>query len=1781
MQRKPLLACVLIFLMLSHSISNFSTYDNLQEQVYDNAQLNMTTETDSASATVFLHSRTSALQMGNQSTIQVLNHEIGTNDDQVNATQSLDISAFLDPQFATNATLNGQVAFALWIRGSGGPNSKATIEFNVHKTDSNGTVQGSAIVTASTSNVVFPTTFTEHTNTATVSNIQLTQGERLKLSVQITGNNGITYTARWGSNLYQSKVSLPITEPISVDSNNFVDDTLQSIDTYWIGTTGENTSMVLSLSSPLSINHVDKVTANLRDPNGVIQSTYNIATNDSSWQAQGHWNLTLPFDVNTIAGDWILEYEIDSLDAARWIQDYPGDETAGGYRIFTNVTIPVRYSAILSINCMDADGDSLSNVSIQVTADSVRRADLDSTCDSSGSSDIELPLNNIMLKFIYQNVEVANENLNFNGNQTLDVNTNVSDIVLNATHADGRPAGMIYVWVVHPNGTLMISGAAFNSTMTINNAPLGQYVISSSWMGNPLPSTVGVHTGSAGGTEIEINTTVTATYVNVTDQVGNPIEGVQLIARDVNTQTIRGAATTLANGLAAFDLMTDEYVLEPIWQRFSFPSQTVNFSGGQVNISLELHRVDFTIFDIHGNYLPFANLRVLDENNQTMILGDTNSSGEGDIRLPNGTYSIAVQWSSRYFYVGDMVVSPNANWNLTIPIGQFEFEIETLEGDSIDGAIVILEDEFGVQWSGLVTNSSGITMIRAPEGDFEISIELDGFLIHSQNMALDFNNTSVLIAVELPDIFVTVTTEDGQILDSVELQVKTFGESILDVGLTDENGTATLRAPDGVHILTARWLGIEIGQMNITVQGSTFVNFTATAYMVDFNAVDRSNQPVDNVTMLIRKASSSVILATAQTDSSGSLQVILPSGEYSIQGSWFGIEVLNTNLTVTSQMTIQVVVEVISVEINVVDIEGEALNGARVDLLRNGVFASTSSVNENGRAQFRVAAGSYTSVVTWFGIEVNRTDVSFQADEVSIPTLIAEVSSVYVEVVDRDGIAVDGVTVTIRDDFIILDQNISANGGNLRLRLPHGEYQATATLSGILVAEISDFQSPGLGVVIIEIALEKVQLTLTDLDDQALSEIQVFAHDPRTVGVLIAQSDENGIVTLRLPEGTYSLDFSWRGRIISSDNLTIPTQNEITYQLALREHTIFVKDADNQIAEGVVVTLRDTQDNVLVTEVLDQTGSVSALVGAGDHRLSISWAGLGLYSENYNPINNSTHTVNLPIGQVELNIVDLDDKPLANLGVIIRLQTGRLLDVVSTNSTGSANLYLPNSDIVITLQMQGYVIYETSVELSGQDSIELVAPVRTRTFVLHDTAQNPISAAEMYLVTSTGLRVGPAVSDGNGEFTIFLLPNELWLEAKWNGRQVLYQNLTDNQAPDTLIASVHMADLSFISPLDQSSQVVRNAVLRDAISGLSYTLPPSQSLQIPSGNHSVSLIWQDVALPDMLFEINQTGHVNLTLPLNVVELEFMRINRTALETDVLIELTQGVWSEVFSSSGNSTFVVPPGPVNMEVYLDSVLLKEVTLREELHDILLPIETYTLVIERTDGQELDTERLEVSWPGSDWILMTDIGVTGPSNTNWEARISYNEWYFEREMVIPSQSNVAKIFVEISNVSIEVLDRNGDFLKDTSCTFVGDETSTTVLTGSSATSFELLVGNYAYTCRVPSAGAVEDDGRRSSKEYSGEFNVNDGGINTLEIEVVELPFSEAAQVKGILSSGVGLTLGIAALLGWAVALVSMNKIISEKRKEKQDNAVVSNSDFGQPSKDSGIDIDDLFED
>ena len=1741
-----------VLLMLLQSAS--PTLLQLGQDEVERAPISITTTASSGTTTVFLQSRAAALQMGNGSTIEVLNHSIGTSDTSNSGSQTFDIAAFLDPSFATATVLSGTVSFALWIRGSGGPNSKASITFNLYRADANGTVTGAAVATASTSNVVFPTTYTEHTASTTVSNLQFAAGERLKLTVAVSGNNGITYEARWGSSLYQSRIELPISVPINVLSNDLADSNGLSLSTYWVGTTPASPTFTLNLSSPLTTAHIDEIRTELFAPNGTSVMTSTLNTSSPAYTGTSQWTALLPLNNQSAFGSWRLALEIDSLDAARWMVDHPGDATAAGMRMFANVTVPVAASSILTLNCMDADGQPLAGVGVQVWSQQVRRPDLDQPCGSSGQVDLEVPNGLVDLSLSYQGVTVAQPSFTVNGNTTQTVLTSVSDLTLNASHADGRPAGIVYVWVVHPNGTLMVSGLSFNSTVTFPSLPQGQYVVSASWMGNPIPSLTATHSGQAGGDVVELNTTVMASFVLVTDPQGQPIEGVQLIARDQQTQTIRGAATTLANGMAAFDLIEANYTLEPVWQRFVFPSMTVAFEGEQINITLQLEQISFTLTDLDGQSLPFANLRVLDDQNQTMVLADGNENGTGTLLLPNGTYPMAVQWSSRYFVLGPQTVSGPASWTLSVPLKTFEVTIENTNGDALDGVTVEVEDEFGAVWSGSMTNASGLSTVRSPEGIMAVSVFMDGFSISSTVETFDFDNSTMTIIVDIPDVIVHIATSDGTPLDAVELQIRTIGGAILDVGVSDENGTALLRAPDGQHVLSARWLGIEVGCMNLTVNGVTAVNFTADAYLVTFEAVDRSNLPVDNVTLILRKESSNVILATGVTATNGRIDMLLPVGTYDIQGSWFGVEVLNTVLTVQQAVLVEMTVEVLLVELNVVDTQGEPLNGARVDLLRNDVFAATGTVQANGRVQFRVAAGTFTAIATWFGIEVNRTEVAFSAQTVAMNTLVAEVTSVYVEVVDKEGLPVDGVTVTVRDGFVILDQNISANGGDLRLRLPYGSYQATATLSGILVAEIEDFVAPATGLVAIEIALERVDLSFVDLDGVQVGGIQVLANDPRTYGTMVTNTDENGDATLRLPVGNYTLDLVWKGRTIANVNLAVPTAvSEI--QLPLRQHTVRVQDANGEVAQGVRVTLRDPSDNILATEVLDERGSITVPVGDGLHRLSVAWAGLGLYSEIYTPINTSSHNVTLSIGDVALSVVDLDDQPVANLGVIIRLDSGRLLDVVTTNASGGARLYLPDSTVVLTLQIQGIIVGEETVVINGQSNVDLVAPIRTRTFVLLDTADHPLINAQAYLETSTGLRIGPAVSNGNGEVTVLLLPDESSLQVVWNGREVLMENMTDNQAPTELVTNVHTVTINFLTPeVKPQIAVVRNVEVTDAVTSLGRPLPPSQTMQVVTGMHSVDTVWHDVVLPSIALNASASGEVDLVLPLEVYDLTFVELDQSPLSTELRLELAQTPWSTTVISYGNASLLVPPGTVSMQVWMDDVMVKETVLRSELSTVLLSVDTHSLTLTSPGNRIITANRLDVAWAGSDWHEMTEAGVLGPSGTPWTVRVSYQGWFFERSITPPARNANLTLFLEIANVTLQVADRNGDAIEETSCTFSNDEAQSTVLSESEAVSFELLVGTYDYLCRVPSAGEVGDDGRRSSKELTGTLVVVDDIENTLRLDVVELPFSESEQVKGILSSGVGLTLGILALVGWVVALVALNNIMGRRRQDAE---------------------------
>ena len=80
-------------------------------------------------------------------------------------------------------------------------------------------------------------------------------------------------------------------------------------------------------------------------------------------------------------------------------------------------------------------------------------------------------------------------------------------------------------------------------------------------------------------------------------------------------------------------------------------------------------------------------------------------------------------------------------------------------------------------------------------------------------------------------------------------------------------------------------------------------------------------------------------------------------------------------------------------------------------------------------------------------------------------------------------------------------------------------------------------------------------------------------------------------------------------------------------------------------------------------------------------------------------------------------------------------------------------------------------------------------------------------------------------------------------------------------------------------------------------------------------------------------------------------------------------------------------------------------------------------------------------------------------------------------------------------------------------------------------------------------------------------------------MRIEVIELPFSEADQVKGILSSGVGLALGVAAILGWGVAIIALNKLLGKNKNNPKSAEMLGVEPISEDATLNGYDVDELF--
>lgn len=1701
----------------------------------------------------YLHSRSVALSMGNQTTIQVMNTTVGGGDDNNSGTQSVTVTAYLDPGMGMDSVLDGTIQFGVWIRGSGGPNSKATISHELQRTDANGSTYGSNIAQTSSSNVNFPTSYTEHTSQTTVSNLALPAGHRLKWTIDFSGNNGITYTARWGSATYLTRVELPLSPVIDPQATDLVDASGNATDVFAPGVTLTPLTLAGRVNSTLRMSHIQRVEHTVMAPNGSAIHVVNATLQGSATATTGWWNATWSPNGSLPVGTYSLATRYEDASGQQWDVDHPGDDTGGGHHVWANRTFEVQHPNTVTFACRDADGQDLPGLRLAFTHEGNPLSGTERVCDGAAVATATLPSGNITVQPTLQAVGLPAIPLVISGNASVNLTVAVSEVRLEARHDDGQLADEVTVYIQHPNGSLFVTGERLvNGSWNGLQLPAGTYTVTASWRGNPLPTRELVHNGTTGGSNLTLDTGVRTTRVRVTDNTGVPLAGVQLLARDPVTSALREAATTLPDGNASLVTVVGNYTVSIRWQRYTFAEQVIELNGTAVDLVIPLESFSVQVRDLDGSAVGGAALRLEDGGGELLALVDIDAGGNGSGQLPNGTYGARLIWQGTTVTLGTLVVNGTTNATLTAPVRSQEVRVTDTSGKPLRSLVLSATTQSGAVFVFPPTDDNGSAILRLPAENVTISLQLGETVLLTTSAAV--NGSTWNLSVPLPAVSIRVVDPTAAPVSAVEVRLETPGGTLLGTNVTAADGWTALAIPNGSVIVRLRWLGFEVGNASLLVAGTTQATLTATIHRLSITAIDASNSSVDGVQVLVARSDSGLVVTSGTTDENGSLDLLLPSGRFTLSGWWRGTLVLDRTLDVNTTVSLQIPVEVLVVDVLVVDDGAAPLEAARVDVFSGDRLVDSVTTDLAGRASLRVAAEAYDVTLLWRDRVVANVTLDLLGP--TPPTSVlwqANVSRLTIVTVDPLGVPVPGVTVSVRDGLLLIDSAATDLVGSSILRLPGGVFTLEASLNGIVLNETQNWTVSGGAVVTIIVALNTVSIRLLDQDGGPVEGALAIVRDPRGLGSDTASSELDGTLTFRLPDGTFDLDVLWRSRLILSTNLTMPVA-QVDLMLPLAPFSVTVVDADGAAANDVIVTLRDPEGRLLLSDPLPGDGALSVLVGSGEHRLSVLWAGLELSTETLVPLNTSQHEVTLPLRGLSLALVDLDGEPLPGANVVLRLATGRVLDALTLDAAGRAQVYLPLQTVRVTASTQGLRVLTADVDLPVNGSLLLTAPVRRVNWQFVDEGGSPVADVTVEL-EGTGVRLQPVTSDVLG-WVRLLTPNGTFdLRATWRGVEVLDTNLTEPSNGTVWALPIVAVQVALADPADTAGRLAYSlATVTDPRTGLVSELAEGETVRLVRGAHSVMVRWDGVLLPPVSVDVAGAGEVLVVTELTLRTLSLTDSNGGVSALPALdVTLAQASWSWTGRSTGNLSVIVPPGPLTLEVTLDGLVLRQGALRADAEQVALPLLTFAPHVIDSSGRPLEVTRVDVRWGDAAWRTWSAEGLIGPSGVDWEARVTYQVWTLERPVELAAASGQGIIELELARLSFEASDRLGEPLAEVACSVVADGVASTVTTDEEgAASLEVLVGTYGWSCRVPSAGEPGADGRRGALALNGTVVVTQD--TDVDVVAVELPFAAEAQLAGLLGSDVGRAVSGAALAGWLVAIVLIPSFFRSRRQRRE---------------------------
>lgn len=399
--------------------------------------------------------------------------------------------------------------------------------------------------------------------------------------------------------------------------------------------------------------------------------------------------------------------------------------------------------------------------------------------------------------------------------------------------------------------------------------------------------------------------------------------------------------------------------------------------------------------------------------------------------------------------------------------------------------------------------------------------------------------------------------------------------------------------------------------------------------------------------------------------------------------------------------------------IRVLDSLGLPLEEALVSLESGGNPVDSRTTDDRGMANLTAFAGPYDVRVEWADVLVAQAplDLSGNISESDPYEVLAAVFYPDVRTIDAAGLALSNAAVYLTHvngsvsvaPVFTDDQGVADLG-----RHPGGNLGATILWRGVEVASVvlsigANSPPP----IEIDAAVYYVTATVADSRDAILADAQVVLADSVYGLVADAQiTDSSGQVVSRLPTGTYAIDVSWNGVVVSSGTTVLVDSNETVTILAdVYYLTVAVLDSRSEPVPDARVIADSSAGRTFMTEVSDSNGLALLRVPAIDIVFEAEWLGVHVGSMAYTVTGDAS--VDFTVGVFTLDVTVVDAAGAVLPGAQIAIQGGdRVFALNVTDSAGELSVRLPVGEYVVRARFTAEYLY-THVDASSEVSVVL------------------------------------------------------------------------------------------------------------------------------------------------------------------------------------------------------------------------------------------------------------------------------------------------------------------------------------------------------------------------------------------------------------------------------------------------------------------------------------------